>query len=252
MDEKFVGIDSIVGCIVVGGEEFFEVKVVEKVKDENDVSYKSALGDALMFHKSGDMVTVKSPEPYQIQIINIVNPVQKPTKPFIPESAKENRFFVDEFVPADVGNYANVKGKMCDGLEVFRVYGTVAKDIYYDGYYHHGWDYSKRVFFDSLKILYATDCTRDGYSVWFLPYSNINNFKNPYSNWTNFVSSDFKVIKEYWHKIDERFEEDTEERITFVKQKNGEYVYLGIFQVKEWDREKGCKIYYKVGSNYHC
>ena len=115
-----------------------------------------------------------------------------------------------------------------------------------EGYYNFGWKYSKLGSFCSQKILWEKDCSREGYSVWFLPYSNLNNYKNPYSNWTNFVGSDFKVIKEYWKEIDDRFYNDEDVRITFVKQKNGQYLYLGIFQAQEMDRENRCKTYYRV------
>ena len=246
MDKKLAGIGSTVRFFTIDDNEFYEVKLVKIAKNESEISENSKLGEALMFCQEGDVLTINSQEPYQIKVINIVDPIEKPMHSFQTTTATGEPILIENFIPATTGNYASFKSNMEDGLIVGRAYGRKAKDIYLEGYYNFGWKYSKLGSFCSQKILWEKDCSREGYSVWFLPYSNLNNYKNPYSNWTNFVGSDFKVIKEYWKEIDDRFYNDEDVRITFVKQKNGQYLYLGIFQAQEMDRENRCKTYYRV------
>jgi hypothetical protein len=182
--------------------------------------------------------------------LNIVNPVEKPGVKEIKTKPKAEPIFVSDFIPASVGNYASFESSMNDGLNVLSAYGKVAKDVYLDGCKHFGWDYSKVGSFCSQKLLYDKDCSREGYSVWVLPYLNTNNFKNPKSNWIDFVNSDFNIIKEVWKEMDERFFTDDDKRITFAKQRNGQYLYLGIFQAKEFDEENRSKTFYKIDGNY--
>ena len=113
-----------------------------------------------------------------------------------------------------------------------------------------GWDYSNVHSFGSLQILFSKHCTAEGYSVWFLPYSNLNNRKNPRANWRDLIDIDFTTIKEYWNSIDERFYCDKDKRLTFASQKNGQYIYLGIFQAQEINELDKCKIFKRIDTNY--
>ena len=253
MEKKFAGINSIVGFVTLDDNEFNQVKiVVSKITNSKDeVSKDSVLGEALMFCEEGEVLTVQTQEPYEIKIMNIVNPVEKPGVKEIKTTPKSEPVFVDDFIPASIGNYASFKSDMSEGLEVLHAYGKVAKEVYLEGCKHFSWDYSKQGSFCSQKLLYDKDCSREGYSLWFLPYFNINNYRNDKTNWIDFVDSDFDTIKEIWKEIDERFYNDYDKRITFAKQKNGEYLYLGVFQAIESDEDARCKIFQKIEGNYY-
>lgn len=156
----------------------------------------------------------------------------------------------NDFILANADNYASFKSDMYDGLIVKRAYGKKAKDIYFAGCYRFYWDNSKIGSFCQQKKLYDVNCTKEGFSVWFLPYSNLTNSKNDSANWTNYISSDFTTIKEVWESVNDLFHNDKSKRVTFAKQKNGQYLYLGIFQVTEIDKKNKCRIYKQVDKNY--
>lgn len=246
MDKKFAGIGSTVRFITTDDNEFNEVKLVKIARELNEVSENSKLGEALMLCVEGEVLTVNSVEPYEIKIINIVNPVEKQKHSFQTISASGEPVLIENFIPASTGNYANLESDIRNGLVECHAYGRKAKDIYLAGCENFGWSYSKLGSFCSQKLLYDKNCSREGYSVWFLPYSNLNNYKNSMANWINLISSDFNVIKENWKVLDDRFFYDKDMRITFAKQKNGQYLYLGIFQAKEFDEVNKVKTFYKV------
>jgi hypothetical protein len=252
MEEKFAGIGSTVGFVIVDENEFCQVKIVDSkiTRSAEEVSKDSELGKTLMFCKEGETLFVESQEPYEIKILNIVNPVKKPGVTEIKTSPREEPVFVGDFVPATYGNYASFESSFDDGLVPMHAYGRKAKDVYLKGCEYFGWDYSKLGSFCSQKLLFDKNCSREGFSVWFLPYSNLNNYRNSATNWIDFISSDFEKIKEVWKEMDERFFTDDDIRITFAKQRNGQYLYLGVFQAKEFDEENRCKIYYKIDGNY--
>ena len=254
MDKKVADIGSIVRFVINGENELTEVKLVEKlnIASENEVSKNSTLGEALMFCHEGDTITVKATEPYKIKIINIVNPFVKQKYLYEIVKPKDEPVLLDNFILADTTNHANYQSTFDEGLITGHAYGKKAKDVYCEGIRVFGWDYSKLDSFCSQKLLYSKNCSKEGYSVWFLPYSNMNNYKNNAVNWIDFINSTFDTIKEVWINLDDRFYNDKDKRITFAKQKNGQYLYLGIFQATEIDDENQCKIYHKLDGNYGC
>ena len=250
MSDKFAGVGSTVGFIIVDDQEFNQVKIVDFAKNENEVSKSSILGEALMFCKEGDEIMVRAQESYEIKVVSIVNPVKKDE----PLSAVVRPFaepvLINNFVLASTDNYASFKSDMNKGLLVSCAYGKKAIDVYEEACNVFGWDSSKKGYFSPKKMLYEKECTKEGYAVWFLTYSNLNNYNNSAANWIDYVSSNFEVVKEVWKNLDERFFNDNEKRVTFAKQKNGQYIYLGIFQAKEWDEENKCKTFCRVAESY--
>ena len=253
MEEKYVGLNSIVGYVCIDNEEFCEVKIVDSLKKEslNEVSKDSPLGSALLYCQEGEIRTIYTQEPYDVKIISIVNPVAKQQPKIEIQTKGEKPIFLENFIPASTDNYASFQSKVEDGLIVGHAYGSKAKDIYCEGIRIFGWDYSKLGYFYPQKLLFDKNCSKEGYSLWFLPYSNLNNRKNPKANWRDFISNDFATIKEYWVEIDDRFYNDEDIRITFASQKNGQYLYLGVFQAKERDEDNSCKTYYKIEEDYN-
>ncbi len=110
-------------------------------------------------------------------------------------------------------------------------YGGKALTIYENGIKHLYFNPIKKYFFDLQQILYAQDCTKEGYSVWMLPYSTLNGKSN--GSWANFIDIEKKEIIQYTFVKDQYIHEPDEKRLAFVKQKNGNYVFLGVYSLKE-------------------
>lgn len=119
-----------------------------------------------------------------------------------------------------------------------------------------GWDKRKSKFFMPMNLLYATNVTAEGYSVWFMTHSNLEGGKA--SIWNNRIMK--KHSKEYYDAIEEKWEESWEKpsigqglytdqttRVVFAKLRDGQYIFLGIFIpeeiVKKRDEETG-KVYW--------
>ena len=110
-------------------------------------------------------------------------------------------------------------------------YGGKALTIYENGIKHLYFNPVKKHFFDLQQILYAQDCTKEGYSVWMLPYSTLNGKSN--GSWANFIEIENKEIIQYTFVKDTYLHKPDEKRLAFVKQKNGNYVFLGVYYLKE-------------------
>ena len=86
--------------------------------------------------------------------------------------------------------------------------------------------------FASQKPLYAKNATQEGYSVWMLAHSSLNEsyiqFRSSGRRWYNkFIDGD--TIKEIWLNCSEYVEDNTI-RITFAKSKQGNYVFQGVYK----------------------
>lgn len=246
MDTKFVNIDSIVNFITLDDNELESVKITKSKlsNSPNEISKDSLLGEVLMFHKEGDILTVPAQEPYKIQILTIINPVPKQKNDPIIFAPNAKSFNVNEFVLADTTNHASYESNLSKGLIIGHAYGAKARNVYKSGILNLGWDSSKLTLF-SQKGFYATNCTKDGFSVWLIPYSNMNNYHNSENKCNYFINSKFDTIKEYW-KPSTTPTQATDKRITFAKQKNGQYLYLGIFQATETPPQNNCITYQKI------
>ena len=105
-------------------------------------------------------------------------------------------------------------------------YGGKAQVIYDECCRRFGWDNSKRYLFEMMQILYAKEATPEKYSPWFLPHNNLTETKG--GNWFNKIQGD--TIVDMWLERDDRFYTDKTCRVTFVKNKSGQYVFLGIYE----------------------
>lgn len=110
--------------------------------------------------------------------------------------------------------------------------GTKAIDTYDRCCTLFGFKRSLRGNFSMMKMLYAKYATQEGYSVWMLAHSNLNESyhkaKESGRKWYNiFVYPD--IIKEIWFNPSE-YVEDNSTRICFAKNKQGVYVFKGVYK----------------------
>lgn len=130
-------------------------------------------------------------------------------------------------------NYQRGEKVMVNSIKVYnplvrnvhKGYGGRAQAIYDECCKVFGWDSSKRYLFGLQQILYAEKATPEGYSPWFLPHNNWTETKG--GNFFNEIYGD--VIEEMWIKQKYGLYHDETTRVTFVKTKSGEYVFLGIY-----------------------
>jgi len=92
--------------------------------------------------------------------------------------------------------------------------------------------------FAQQKMLYAKYATKEGYSVWMLAHSSLNESFNRNRRWYNiFVYPD--IIREIWFNPSDisMSQEDYSYRVCFAKNKEGLYVFQGIYEPQkiEWE-----------------
>jgi hypothetical protein len=110
--------------------------------------------------------------------------------------------------------------------------GTKAIDNYDRCCTLFGFKRALRGNFSMMQMLYAKNATPEGYSVWMVAHSNLNESyhkaKESGRKWYNkFVYPD--TIKKIWLYPDE-YIEDNSTRVCFAKEKNGKYVFQGIYK----------------------
>ena len=154
-------------------------------------------------------------------------------------------------------NISDRYGTFENGLEKGKIYGAKALDIYEKCCFYYGFDYAKSHYFDLQQILFATNVTKEGYCAWFLPNSDLLGNTNKSGTWVNVYRDD--IIYELWRVPDDEVLGD---RITFIKQKDGSYVFVGIYRLEKLeeindyiDDEKRIyitvkKTYKRVADNY--
>lgn len=96
--------------------------------------------------------------------------------------------------------------------------------------------------FAQQKMLYAKYATKEGYSVWMLAHSSLNESFNRNRRWYNiFVYPD--IVKEIWFNPCDisMSQEDYSYRVCFAKNKEGLYVFQGIYEPQkiEWEEVMG-------------
>ncbi|MBQ8140930.1 MAG: hypothetical protein IJ038_04455 [Clostridia bacterium] len=96
--------------------------------------------------------------------------------------------------------------------------------------------------FTYRKMLYAKYATKEGYSVWMLAHSSLNESFNRNRRWYNiFVYPD--IIREIWFNPSDisMSQEDYSYRVCFAKNKEGLYVFQGIYEPQkiEWEEVMG-------------
>lgn len=241
--KNFAGLNSIVEFTTIDDNELYRVKIVDTIlnNSQNEVTKNSPIGEALTLCTEGEIITVYSQEPYKIKIISITNPIDIDN--LILSSKIYDFTSSDKFTPAKEINFANTTFEIKNGLIPKKNYGNNAKDIYNEGVNVFNWQKSKLKTFSEDKLLYDTNCTPEGYSVWFLQGSY---YKNAV------ISNDFNRILEFWNKKDFNFQDfyNLDNRLVFIKQEDGQYIYLGIYKVKELNYNNGERLFYRIGTNY--
>lgn len=114
-------------------------------------------------------------------------------------------------------------------LQSGKTYGKVALDIYLKCCNKLDFKVSKSSFFAKQQILFASNATEFGYAVWMLPNSSYTGKTS--GVWANVIDGD--RIYEFWK---EDATGDSSDRITFAKQKDGEYVFLGVYTLESCER----------------
>ena len=120
--------------------------------------------------------------------------------------------------------------------------GTRAIDNYDRCCTLFGFKHSLRGNFAQQKMLYAKYATKEGYSVWMLAHSSLNESFNRNRRWYNiFVYPD--IIREIWFNPSDisMSQEDYSYRVCFAKNKEGLYVFQGIYEPQkiEWEEVMG-------------
>ena len=138
-------------------------------------------------------------------------------------------------------SYDNELSSNFSSLKSGLKYGKTAKDIYLKCCKNLDFKISKSHFFAPQQILFASNATEYGYAVWMLPNSNFTGRTS--GSWANVIDGD--KIYEFW-SIDDVG--DSSDRITFAKQKDGEYVFLGVYTLESCERinviQEDIHIYY--------
>lgn len=112
-------------------------------------------------------------------------------------------------------------------LQAGNIYGTKAYDIYMQCCRNLGFFTDKKYNFLPRRILYASKATPEGYAVWVLPH---NNLTGDATSWANIINDDkiYEVCR-----VDD--DGESSDRVTFIKQANGEYVFMGIYTLEKKD-----------------
>ena len=109
--------------------------------------------------------------------------------------------------------------------------GTRAIDNYDRCCTLFGFDPARRGSFGRQQMLYAKNATPEGYSVWMLAHTSLNESFNRDRKWYNMFGTD--TIKEIWFDTNDAVGslQDRSVRICFAKQ-NGNYVFQGLYEPK--------------------
>jgi hypothetical protein len=120
-------------------------------------------------------------------------------------------------------------------LDMYCTYGSAAQDIYLDCCRVFGWDRGRAGQFAQHTNLYDKHVTKEDYSVWFLPHHCwLKKERDRNRRWYNVVGRE--VIYEEWvdalltESDRQNLQYDFSSRLTFAKDKNGKYCYIGVFK----------------------
>lgn len=133
-------------------------------------------------------------------------------------------------------------------------YSTNSRKIYVSLCQRFNWDINRQDNFGRQGVrLYAKNSTPEGYSVWFLGHNNWTDTKA--SAWKNEISGDLLI--ETWETREYGLYEDDTKRVVFAKKDNGQYVFLGVYEVDTIKHDKDShgkriwrKIYKKQSDSY--
>lgn len=137
-------------------------------------------------------------------------------------------------------------------------YGTKAKDIYLQCCQWFGWNARLANEFGMMKPLYAKGAAGSGTkAVWFICKSNwYNDLLIPVNGkivykHRNYIYDNLQCIEEY-QQDSKLYPSDypLQDRITFAKNKQGKYVFLGVYRAKEPNSDRHDRTFYRVGYDY--
>lgn len=116
-------------------------------------------------------------------------------------------------------------------LKRYTSYGTEAVAVYDEGCKCFGWNRNRRSSFTVCKPLHAVHATPEGFSVWFLCHSDAAEKRERFDRlkrW-NFIHEDEIAEEDRDARVAGIVPSPDEYRLTFVKNWEGVYVYLGVF-----------------------
>lgn len=93
--------------------------------------------------------------------------------------------------------------------------------------------------FGRQQLLYSQNATPEGYSVWMIAHSNLNENFNRNKKWFN-IFVDSETIKEIWLNPSDfhSSQSDKNPRVCFAKNNYGVYVFKGIYKAQETEYEE--------------
>lgn len=221
-----VGLGSIVTIKDIEMQEEFVWRIVENNSKEGEISIGCDLAKALLGHAIGDIVTVKATTIYDVEIINLDNTnvrISQPPMVRVPISREPLK------------------------RNLYKCYGTRAKDIYEHFCKQYGWDYTQSGRFAPQQRLYAEEVTPEGYSVLFLAHSNWTDTEG--GNWKNNITAD--TIEEKWYRYESYILTNTNIRVVFAKKTWGYqgYIFIGLYEPAGYrveDDVNGNKYYVRI------
>lgn len=139
-----------------------------------------------------------------------------------------------------------------DSLHKGDFLGREAKNIYTMLCHNKNfnWDITKTNNFKMMKGLHASDATLEGYSVWFLAHSSYNGSIAKSEKVYNRVEENGNIIEVWNDDIEIKTTPSMENRIVFIKNKFGQYIFWGIVKSDEVDLEKRESIHKYVSDCY--
>ena len=130
--------------------------------------------------------------------------------------------------------------------------GTRAYDIYCAAITAYGFRDDLKGSFAPQKPLYAEFATKERYNVWFIAHSNWNGTIT--SSWDNCIQGpNNETIVETFLGSDKEFmsfPDPNNIRVSFIKDANGSYYFLGVYEPNGVDREKKQRFYKKISDVY--
>ena len=221
---------------LVKRSEKFIVTNAEEKKTEEIVFYLRLSNDKeyLLNKKSLNSIIRFTDEEFNKSIEKILNPISPPPPPPPPPIPPNPYDFVIKRV-LNVHNNEISKKNIAKGYSRFRdgglvlekCYGNVAQEMYVDGCKEFWWKYYNKSIFKKQGLFYAPSSTPEDYAVWFIPHSDLTVSVNDSGRWTNIYSKEY--IYEVWH-ADCEYDADNY-RVTFIKQGDGGYVFVGIYEL---------------------
>lgn len=138
-----------------------------------------------------------------------------------------------------------------------REYGTKAKDVYTLCCEWFGWDRDLTKEFGMMKPLFAHKVADNGnLDVWMICHSNwcgdilIDDIQSGTRKHRNFIYADLSRIDEFQQNAPFDDIYPMQNRITFAKNKKGQYVFLGVYRAKEPNSKAPDREFYLVSDSY--